>query len=97
MLFREKCAAIYTQAEFMKFSNVYFKQTSIQDYCGISVINCASKCDTDVGCLAFNYNRGTRACRLLGVELLNQIAWPGFENNEEWTIYVKPLGKASYS
>ena len=95
LLFAENCAAISLMARFMKITNLLFTQTPKQHVSGISAINCAGKCDVDGGCLAFNYNRGTRTCRLMSVDPFDQTAWPGFEHNEEWVAYVEriPPGK----
>jgi len=91
LLFSEKCAAIVSMADFTKIAHLEFNPIPMHHFCGISVINCASKCDADVGCSAFNYNRGIRTCRLLSFDLFNQSAWPEFAKNEEWTVYVNEI------
>jgi len=91
LLYSEKCTAIVSMADFTKIAQLEFNQIPAQHFCGISVINCASKCDADVECSAFNYNRGIRTCRLLSFDLFNQTAWPEFVVNDEWTVYVKPI------
>jgi len=70
-------------------ANLEFTVIPKQQLCGSSAINCASKCDADVGCSAFNYNRGTRICGLLSFDIFNQTAWPDFAQNEEWIVYLK--------
>jgi len=89
LLYSEKCAASFSMSYFMDIANLEFNQIPMHHFCGISVINCAGKCDMDVACLAFNYNRGTRTCRLVNFDLFNQTAWPEFAQNEEWTVYLK--------
>jgi len=98
-LYLEKCAAFVSMADFTKIASLEFKQIPINQFCGISVMNCAGKCDTDIGCLAFNYNRGTRTCRLLSFDFFNQTAWPEFAQNEEWVVYLKQIshGKTQLS
>jgi len=89
MLYLEKALPLYSTAYFTMIANLEFTVIPMQHFCGISAINCASECNTDVGCSAFNYNHGTRICRLLRFDLFNQTAWPDFAQNEEWTVYLK--------
>jgi len=91
LVLSEKCAAIVSMTDFTKIAHLEFNPIPMQHFCGIGVINCASKCDADIGCSAFNYNRGIRTCRLLNFDLFDQGAWPVYAKNEEWTVYVKEI------
>ena len=90
-LYSEICAATVSMANFTKIAHLEFNPIPMQHFCGISAINCASKCDAAVGCSAFNYNRGIRTCRLLNFDLFDQGAWPEFAKNQDWTVYVKEI------
>jgi len=81
LLYSQMFAATFSMAYFTMIANLEFTEIPIKHYCCISQINCGSNCDTDEGCLAFNYNRGTNACRLFNCDLFNQIAWPEFVLN----------------
>jgi len=86
--------ALSSIANFMKITNLEIIQIPVHHFCGISAINCASKCDTNEECLTFNYNRGSRTCRLFNQTVLSE-----FSQNEEWTVYMKrtPQGNMLYS
>ena len=94
-MYSKMCAATVSMNSFMKIANLEFNQIPINQFCGITAINCASKCDTDVGCLAFNYNRGTRTCRLMSFNPFNMTAWPGLAYNAEWDAYTNQTPSGS--
>ena len=98
LLYSQMFAATFSMDYFTIIANLEFTEIPIKHYCCISQINCGSNCDTDEGCLAFNYNRGTNACRLLNRDLFNQTTWPEFVSNVEWAIYVKqrPRGRTTF-
>jgi len=55
-LYSEQCLAIYSMVFFTKIANIEFTRIPICKSHGISVIICASKCNMDERCSAFNYN-----------------------------------------
>jgi len=99
LMYSKMCAATFSMNSFMKIANLEFTQIPIHLFCGISVINCASKCDTDVGCLAFNYNRGTRTCRLMSFNPFDMTVWPDLAYSDEWDTYTnqEPSGNINWS